>query len=350
MTELQPHELAELFPPVSADEIAELGRDIALHGQLEPIVLYQGQILDGVNRFKACRLMNREPWTIEFDPERVKRTPEEYVIAANIRRRHLTPGQIAAVAADWAEKVEKEGFLTSVSKTPGPQGGRPRSSALPEISAMLGTIEQRAREAKRIKEADPDLFAALKAGRESLRGALEKIRPPAEVQPPERWLNSNKGTKCDIEIHAARTFARGVASAVYEPVDSPPSPPHSLSGGMIALNHPDSPSDRICPTVHRFTRVVLVGNPREFLRSGKRRPGDGGSLQAAHQELHHLLELSISTFRRSWKRSRIPPVGRRFSTRWPMARRLPGGTSTCSVSTISRKKSYGTAWEFGSQN
>ena len=29
---------------------------------------------------------------------------------------------------------------------------------------------------------------------------------------------------------------------------------------------------------------------------------------------------------------------------------LPGGTSTCSVSTISRKKSYGTAWEFGSQN
>src|SRR5262249_13950435 len=38
------------------------------------------------------------------------------------------------------------------------------------------------------------------------------------------------------------------------------------------------------------------------------------------------------------------------SMRWPTARRLPGGTSTCSVSTISRKKSYGTAWEFGSQN
>jgi len=25
----------------------------------------------------------------------------------------------------------------------------------------------------------------------------------------------------------------------------------------------------------------------------ERRPGDGGSLQAAHQELHHLLELSL---------------------------------------------------------
>jgi hypothetical protein len=30
-----------------------------------------------------------------------------------------------------------------------------------------------------------------------------------------------------------------VASAVYEPVGSTPSPPHSLSGEMIALNHPN---------------------------------------------------------------------------------------------------------------
>jgi hypothetical protein len=52
-------------------------------------------------------------------------------------------------------------------------------------------------------------------------------------------LNSNKGTKCDIEIRAARTFAGGLASAVYEPLGSTPSPLHSLSGGMIALNHPD---------------------------------------------------------------------------------------------------------------
>ena len=36
-------------------------------------------------------------------------------------------------------------------------------------------------------------------------------------------LNSNKGTKCDIEIRVARTFAGG-ASAVYEPVGSTPSP------------------------------------------------------------------------------------------------------------------------------
>src|SRR6202047_3944512 len=60
-TDLQPHPLAQLFPPISQEELAELGRDIALHGQLEPIVLYQGKILDGVNSYRACRRMKRAP-------------------------------------------------------------------------------------------------------------------------------------------------------------------------------------------------------------------------------------------------------------------------------------------------
>ena len=92
----------------SEEELAELGRDIALHHQLEPIVLYQGKILDGVNRYRACRLMKREPWTIEFNQELVKRTPEEYVMAANVRCRHLTPGQRAAIAVEWAERIEQD--------------------------------------------------------------------------------------------------------------------------------------------------------------------------------------------------------------------------------------------------
>jgi len=42
--------------------------------------------------------------------------------------------------------------------------------------------------------------------------------------------------------------------------------------------------------VHRFTRAVSVGNPREFLQAEKEDQG----LQAAHQELHYLLELPVS--------------------------------------------------------
>jgi hypothetical protein len=40
---------------------------------------------------------------------------------------------------------------------------------------------------------------------------------------------------------------------------------------------------------------------------------------------------------------------RRFSTRWPMARRLPGNTSTCSASMTSWTRSCETASEFDPQ-
>jgi len=58
----------------------------------------------------------------------------------------------------------------------------------------------------------------------------------------------------------------------------------------------------------------------------------------------------IAICRRSWKRLRMPRAARRFSTPWPTARRLPGSSSTCSASMISRQRSCGTASGSGSQN
>jgi hypothetical protein len=40
-------------------------------------------------------------------------------------------------------------------------------------------------EVQEIREADPSLFEEVRAGRESLGGALKKIRPPAAVEPPQ---------------------------------------------------------------------------------------------------------------------------------------------------------------------
>jgi hypothetical protein len=184
MIDLEPHPLAQLFLQIPEEELAELGRDIALHGQLEPIVLYQGKILDGVNRYKACRRMAREPWTTEFNQEIVKRTPEEYVMAANVRRRHLTPGQPAIIALAWAEQLESnthDALFPKSEKTT----GRPRTSAIPHASQSLGVRMQAVYEVQEIRAAAPSLFEEVRAGRESLGGALKKIRPPAEVEPPQ---------------------------------------------------------------------------------------------------------------------------------------------------------------------
>jgi len=200
MIDYEPHELAKLFPPLSPDEFEALAQDIAANGQWEPIRLYEGRILDGVNRLFACRRASEikgqavEPWIEDFNPQKAKMSAEQFVVSRNLRRRHLTTGQLAVLAVEWAEKAEREGFLTHVAKTAG-ETGRPRSSALPEISVLVGTTEQRAREAKRIRDASPELFAELKAGRVSLRSALAEIQPPslAEAEVVEVLSSEDSG-------------------------------------------------------------------------------------------------------------------------------------------------------------
>jgi hypothetical protein len=105
--------------------------------------------------------------------------------------------------------------------------------------------------------------------------------------------------------------------------------------------------DRI-ELVHRFTRPSQWATRRNSSRRKKKtrrwpKPASGSSRTAFSAGI-------ISICRGTWKSLRIPRAARRFSTRWPTARRLPGDTSTCSASMISRQKSCGTASGSGSQN
>jgi len=87
------HPLSNLFPVMGEVELRLLAADILKNGQVEPIVVLDGQILDGRNRFMACQLADVEPKTIEFDFNRYNRNPGEFVLSMNIHRRHLTPEQ-----------------------------------------------------------------------------------------------------------------------------------------------------------------------------------------------------------------------------------------------------------------
>ncbi len=86
------HPVADMFPLLEGAEFDDLVEDIRKHGLREPISLFEGNIIDGRNRERACIKAGVEPRyrSIKFDNHEAAAA---YVISKNIRRRHLTPEQ-----------------------------------------------------------------------------------------------------------------------------------------------------------------------------------------------------------------------------------------------------------------
>lgn len=92
------HPIANCFPLIEGNEFNELVADIAANGIREPIVLFEGMILDGRNRYRAAMAANIEPPFVDYDGD----DPVGYSVSLNLRRRHLSEGQRAWVAAQIA--------------------------------------------------------------------------------------------------------------------------------------------------------------------------------------------------------------------------------------------------------
>lgn len=84
--EYQAHPAADLFPMLDDKRLQELADDIATNGQREAIRLYQGTILDGRNRYAACKVAGIVP-RFETVPRHVD--PFAYVWSLNGERRDL---------------------------------------------------------------------------------------------------------------------------------------------------------------------------------------------------------------------------------------------------------------------
>jgi ParB-like chromosome segregation protein Spo0J len=107
--QLKFHPLADLLPLMEGEEFDALVADIKASGLRERIMLYEGKILDGRNRYRACLKAGFEPVTIQLPPIC---DPVAYVISANIRRRHLTADQkrdlIAKLIKATPEKSDRQ--------------------------------------------------------------------------------------------------------------------------------------------------------------------------------------------------------------------------------------------------
>jgi hypothetical protein len=98
MSNLEFHPIANLFPLIEGEEFEALCADVKAYGLRTNIVIFEGKILDGRNRYRACMATGAEPRFIDFlgDDAFV------FVAATNLLRRHLSPSQRAVIAAEMA--------------------------------------------------------------------------------------------------------------------------------------------------------------------------------------------------------------------------------------------------------
>lgn len=171
MPKLKAHPYAELFPMMTAAELEALAADIAEQGLLQPVVRYQGQVLDGRNRLLACEKAGREPTFTDYEGDDAGALA--LVISLNAQRRDLTAAQRAIVAARrWG--------LSGYS-----QGGRPTRGEKP-VKSLLVSLDSVSKEfkvsrpsvtqARDILARAPDLAAQVEACALSLAAAYDLLQ------------------------------------------------------------------------------------------------------------------------------------------------------------------------------
>lgn len=181
LSTLRAHPAADMFPMLEPGEMAELAEDIKARGLIEAIVLdADGLIVDGRNRLEACGIAGVDPRFVEYMCSDVI----GYIISKNLKRRHLTPGQRAAVAAELlpmlaAEARKRQGHgLTAPGKTLKENLPEASGQARDKAGEMMGVSGRSVEHAAAVQRHAPEVFARVKTGDIAVSTATQVAKLP----------------------------------------------------------------------------------------------------------------------------------------------------------------------------
>ena len=167
------HPAAELFPLMTDEEFAGLKEDIRLHGQCDDVLIWDGKLLDGRNRLRACIELGIEPGWAEL-PKR--NDPVAWVLSNNLHRRHLNTAQRAMVAQKLATLMNGANQHTK-------EGAQICAPSQTQAAGKLNVSRRAVQTAKTIAtKAKPAVVAAVEAGTMSLNAAAATIKPEKPKQ------------------------------------------------------------------------------------------------------------------------------------------------------------------------
>ena len=165
------HPVANIFPLMEGKPFEDICDSIQQNGLLEPIWLYQMQIIDGRNRYRACIETGTAPRFRTYEGDEGDLVA--FVVALNLHRRHLSESQRAMVA----EKIANLGE------------GRPRETSQicpvtqTQAASMLNVSVGSVKSAKAVRtQGTPELVKAVERGDMAVSLAASVVALPEDDQ------------------------------------------------------------------------------------------------------------------------------------------------------------------------
>lgn len=248
------HELCSLFPIMPQDQFDALADDMRANGQRDPITLYEGKILDGRHRYKACINLGLEPMITHFEGD----DPLGFVISHNLTRRHLDESQRAMIGGRLATLKVGGKAQKDERGSIAPLSGLTNEEAAKRMSVHKESVK-RAR--KVLEKGTPELVEAVESSQiaVSVAAKIAQMEPEKQAQiiadpKPEQAIKKIARQEKEQAL-ADRTIVQSLASSqkLYGVIYA--DPPWKYE--TFSENGMDRSADNHYPTMSMFDMLAM---------------------------------------------------------------------------------------------
>ncbi len=263
------HAIADLFPLLEGQEFDELKADIKAHGQREPIWVANGAIIDGRNRYRACRNLNITPVCREWPGSGDLRA---FVLSANLHRRHLNQSQRAIIAARLKTMFEEEaGLRMRAGRAADPGANLPKGRARDKAAKALNVSPRSVEAGGKVLECgSPDLVQAVQAGSVSVSAAADLATLPPDDQ-AETLAKGEKAVKSKAKtVRAQKSQDRAQRKSTSAPAEA--HEPKEIQNTAVGVNEPADADSGVQTTAEPIEDPAVLLQNCDVMEQGERQP------------------------------------------------------------------------------